>query len=92
MNLTATSRKDVHFIKADVSNWTELSAFFAQVRHFTGRIDHVYANAGYSQKYDLWGSTFDDDGQLAEPSTATLDVTLKGTIYSTSCVFQSTDL
>lgn len=73
----------MRFVKADVSKWDELSAFFAFAKHYAGRIDQVYANAGYAQSSSIWDDVIDDDGKLVEPELTTMDVTLKGVIYST---------
>lgn len=72
----------MRFVKADVSKWDDISAFFALVKHYAGRIDQVYANAGFAQKSSIWDDVVDESGKLAEPELATMDVTLKGAIYS----------
>ena len=69
-------------MKADVSKWDELSAFFAFVKHYAGRIDQVYANAGYVQQTTIWDDVVDEHGKLAAPDLSTMDVTLTGTLYS----------
>lgn len=65
-----------------MTNWDSLSGFFGFVKHYAGRIDIVFANAGYVQKASPWDDVVDENGKLLEPDMATLDVTLKGVIYS----------
>ena len=72
----------VHFIRADVSSFLSLAAFFAAVHKTAGHIDLVFANAGVIQPSSIWDDDFSPEGDLLEPSLFTLDVTLKGIIFT----------
>ena len=72
----------MHFIRADVSSFLSLAAFFAAVQRTAGHIVLVFANAGVIQPTSIWDDELSPDGDLLEPSLLTLDVTLKGVIFT----------
>jgi len=72
------SNASFSFFKADISNWDELAAVFAQIHQEQGRIDVVMANAGISKEPRL----IVDEETPSKPALHTLDVNLIGTVYT----------
>ncbi|KAF5024353.1 hypothetical protein F66182_3583 [Fusarium sp. NRRL 66182] len=68
------------FVKTDVAIWADLLALFKTAKETYGRIDHVFANAGIGPRADYLSTQVDDNGDLVEPSSQLLDVSLKGVI------------
>ncbi|GKU08040.1 trans-carveol dehydrogenase [Fusarium langsethiae] len=68
------------FVKMDVTIWRDLLSLFRKATEIHGRVDHVFANAGIGPRADYLTLQVDQDGELMEPSTQTLDVNLKGVI------------
>ncbi len=71
-------------MKVDVLIWKELRGLFKSTRAKHGRIDFVFANAGMGEFQNAFDDTFDEDGELAEPSLAVIDVNLKSVALSES--------
>jgi NAD(P)-dependent dehydrogenase (short-subunit alcohol dehydrogenase family) len=70
------------FVRCDTTSWTDLKAAFglALAQGGTGRIDIAIANAGVSEEYDYFADTYDDKGELLEPSFGVLDVNFRGVV------------
>lgn len=66
------------FIQTDVTSWAQLNNLFKQTKAQHSRIDHVFLNAGLGPRTDYLATDVDENGDLKEPSTALLDVSLKG--------------
>ncbi|KAL1983962.1 hypothetical protein VTN96DRAFT_9736 [Rasamsonia emersonii] len=67
------------FHQCDVSSWESQAAAFEEVYHAQGRIDHVFANAGITEKGKL---IVKDEEKPSKPELVTLNVNLVGVIYS----------
>ncbi|KAL1970198.1 hypothetical protein VTN77DRAFT_5358 [Rasamsonia byssochlamydoides] len=67
------------FHQCDVSSWESQAAAFEEVYAQQGRIDHVFANAGITEKGKL---IVKDEEKPEKPDLATLNVNLVGVIYS----------
>ena len=80
--MASSFSSNVQFIQADVSDFASLALFFSIVHKEAGHIDLVFANAGVIQQSSPWDDDFSADGELKEPSLLTLDVTLKGVIFT----------
>ncbi len=65
----------LEFIKCDQSSWKDLSAAFKHAQN----VDIAIANAGVSEERNYFDDTFDEQGNLLEPSRAVIDVNLVGT-------------
>ncbi|KAK7414012.1 hypothetical protein QQX98_007123 [Neonectria punicea] len=72
------------FVKTNVAVWAELVALFKEAKKVYGSIDHVFANAGVGPRTDYLATEVDDNGDLKEPSSVLLDVSLTGVINTTT--------
>ncbi|KAM0364079.1 hypothetical protein ACHAO7_010069 [Fusarium culmorum] len=72
------------FVKTDVTVWEDLLVLFEEAFKIEGRIDHVFVNAGIGPRTNYLATDVDQDGKLIEPSSATLDVNLKGVINTST--------
>ncbi|KAF2753077.1 short chain dehydrogenase reductase [Pseudovirgaria hyperparasitica] len=70
------SHLNIIFHVVDISDWAQLRDKFAEI----GRIDYAFANAGVTEETNYFADTFDDKGNLLEPSNRILDVNFKGPI------------
>lgn len=69
------------FHSANVAEWQDLVKVFKAALELHGRVDHVFANAGIGPKTNyVSGIELDDNGDPKEPTSAVLDVNLKGAI------------
>ncbi|KAK8137144.1 hypothetical protein PG984_005084 [Apiospora sp. TS-2023a] len=69
------------YVPTDIRVWGDLVQLFRRAIKVHGRVDHVFASAGFPSLDDCFSSlSLDADGELQEPSHAVLDVNLKGTI------------
>lgn len=66
----------VKFITCDQTSWNDLRSAFKNV----GKVDIAVANAGISEIQNYFDDTFDEQGDLLEPSRAVIDVNLVGTL------------
>lgn len=66
------------FVQTDVANWAQLNALFRKTKETYGRVDHVFANAGLGPRADYLATEVGENGDLKEPSSALMDVSLKG--------------
>ena len=80
--MASSFSSNVHFIKADVSDFASLASCFSVIHKEAGHLDLVFANAGVIQQNSPWDDDFTADGELKEPALLTLDVTLKGVIFT----------
>jgi NAD(P)-dependent dehydrogenase (short-subunit alcohol dehydrogenase family) len=79
----ASTDDNFTFVHTDVSEYVSVVALFATAYASYARIDHVISNAGLVEIGQLF-ATGDSDELIREPpSTAVLDVNLKGTIFVT---------
>ncbi|KAI8627599.1 putative 15-hydroxyprostaglandin dehydrogenase [Xylariaceae sp. FL1651] len=76
----AVNSAQFNFCKADVTVWKDLLELFKTTIARHGRIDHVYANAGITPRTNYVDIELDDNGDPKEPTSAVLDVNLKGVI------------
>ena len=67
------------FNQCDISDWDSLAAAFKRIYQERGRIDIVVANAGITEQGKL---VVTHEEQPQKPNVRTVDVNLKGTIYS----------
>lgn len=72
------------FRKTDVTSWTELSALFQTADQLYGKINHVFANAGISNRTTFLEDKVDENGMPCEPNLQVLDINLKAVIYTTT--------
>lgn len=72
----------VDFLKTDVTVWRELLQLFKLAKTKYGHVDIVFANAGIVELTNPFEDTFDNEGELAEPSLAVIDINLKSVITS----------
>ena len=63
-----------------MTKWSDLLALFKKTKEVHGRVDHVFANAGITNRADYLATDLDENGDLKEPSLESLDVNLKGAI------------
>lgn len=68
------------FHHTDVTSWADLTALFKRTKDLHRRIDHVFANAGISPRTNYLTLEVDDDGELKEPQSPTIEVNMKGAI------------
>ncbi|KAI1195697.1 short chain dehydrogenase [Nemania serpens] len=69
------------FQNGNVAEWQHLVEIFKTALELHGRVDHVFANAGIGPSTDyVSGIELDKNGDPREPTSATLDVNLKGVI------------
>lgn len=66
------------FVQTDVTSWAQLTALFKKTKAQHARIDHVFLNAGLGPRTDYLATDVDENGDLKEPPTTLLDVSLKG--------------
>ena len=67
---------NVEFLQCDQTSWNDLRSAFRHV----GKLDIAVANAGISEVENYFDDTFDEQGDLLEPSRAVIDVNLVGTL------------
>ncbi|ORY66217.1 short chain dehydrogenase reductase [Pseudomassariella vexata] len=70
------SLKTIQYIKCDISQWSDLSAAFAQV----GPVHIAIANAGVGEDGSYLTDLYDENGNLLEPTYTVVDVNLRGTL------------
>ena len=80
LNTSTTSHPNFTFQQANVTKWTDLMALFKIAYEKHGQINHVYPNAGISNKANYLEDKFDDQGELLEPDHLVFDINLKAVI------------
>lgn len=65
-----------HYIKTDVTSWTDLASLFRKVIDDHGKIDVAFANAGISPKANYLQLASKDNGDLIEPTRLCLEINL----------------
>ncbi|KAI1325884.1 short chain dehydrogenase reductase [Xylariaceae sp. FL0255] len=76
---------NLYFHQSDVSNWVDLRSTFDAI----GPVDFVFANAGVTERPNFFEDTFDDAGQLAEPSRELMNVNLNGVLFTVKLAWNS---
>lgn len=71
-----TLPEGAHFFKCDISKWAELTAAFSTVTP----IHIAIANAGQGEDGSYLNDTYDERGNLLEPSYNVIDTNLRGTL------------
>ncbi|KAL1610008.1 hypothetical protein SLS60_001673 [Paraconiothyrium brasiliense] len=71
------------FINTDVTKYDAVVDLFATASAVHGRIDHAISNAGLVEIGQMFATGESDDAIREPPTTAVLDVNLKGTIFVT---------
>ncbi|GAA6037208.1 hypothetical protein JCM8097_008621 [Rhodosporidiobolus ruineniae] len=74
-------------IKCDVTKWEDQVKMFRHGVNTFGHIDVVVANAGISEPHPLMDLTEGEDGEPQEPKMTTLDVNVKGVMYTIKLAF-----
>lgn len=68
---------------ASVTEWNELRNVFEWTDNKFGRIDVVLSSAGVTERPGFDDATYDAQGKLQPPNLSTLDINLKGSLYTT---------
>lgn len=68
--------QNLHASICNIASWKELSAAFARI----GRVDIAISNAGVSQECDYFADTFDEEGNLEEPTYNVLEVNFRAVL------------
>ncbi|KAL1961704.1 hypothetical protein VTN77DRAFT_1308 [Rasamsonia byssochlamydoides] len=78
-------RKRARYVRANVTVWAEMVDLFETAREAfnNGRIDIAIANAGLMERTNFLDENLDEEGKLAEPNYAVVDVNLKGALNTT---------
>ncbi|GAA6009499.1 hypothetical protein JCM10207_003804 [Rhodosporidiobolus poonsookiae] len=78
---------EVTSLDVDVSKWADQVALFEHAEQKYDRIDIVFANAGIYERGNLLESKTTAEGKLEEPTLETLDVDVRGSIYTSKLAF-----
>jgi NAD(P)-dependent dehydrogenase (short-subunit alcohol dehydrogenase family) len=81
-HVTDKQNSNVTATKGSVTIWSDQLKLFETAQDKYGAIDIVYANAGIDETAGTFIDSFDSNGKLEEPSLKTLDVSLKGAIFT----------
>lgn len=73
------------YVQTNVASWTDLTTLFKKAKEQYGRVDCVFANAGIGPRANYLAIETDENGDLKEPSTEVLDVSLKA-VVNTACL------
>jgi NAD(P)-dependent dehydrogenase (short-subunit alcohol dehydrogenase family) len=76
---------NLHFHRCDVSIWVDLRTTFDAI----GPADLVFANAGVTEKPHFFDDSYDDAGQLQEPSRELVDVNQNGVLFTVKLAWSS---
>jgi NAD(P)-dependent dehydrogenase (short-subunit alcohol dehydrogenase family) len=71
-------------LKTNVLVWKELLGLFKFAQAKYGQVDLVFANAGIPETLNAFEDVYDENGDLAEPPLAVVDVNLKSVALSES--------
>jgi NAD(P)-dependent dehydrogenase (short-subunit alcohol dehydrogenase family) len=69
------------FVNTEVTQYDSVVNLFSTAFATHGRIDHAISNAGIVEVGQLFATGDSDDAIKEPPSTAVLDVNLKGTVF-----------
>jgi NAD(P)-dependent dehydrogenase (short-subunit alcohol dehydrogenase family) len=80
----ASELSGVKFVKCDVTKWDDQTRLFREAVAFssTGKVSYVVANAGISRQDQVFARP-EPDQEPAEPDLKTMEVNIKGTLYTT---------
>lgn len=72
------------FVQCNVTKWEDQTLLFREAAKFSpsGKVSYVVANAGVAPKDDVF-SFSGKDQEPVEPNLSTIDINLKGTLYTT---------
>lgn len=88
LNASPTEHPNFTFQRVNVTKWTELRELFKTAADKHGRIDHVYANAGISNKANYLEERLDESGELMEPDHLVFDINLKAVVNTAYLAIQ----
>jgi NAD(P)-dependent dehydrogenase (short-subunit alcohol dehydrogenase family) len=76
------THQNLTFHRTDVTSWPDLISLFKKAKsiHPSGKINHVFANAGITSHANYLAEALDSNGDLLEPTSKTLDINLKACI------------
>lgn len=74
--------QQIHFVKCNVTSWGDQTRLFREAESFspTHQIHYVVANAGIIRRDEVF--EFSRQGEPTEPELSTIDVNIKGTLYT----------
>ncbi|KAJ9651279.1 hypothetical protein H2198_009433 [Neophaeococcomyces mojaviensis] len=79
----AQGQDHVQFVKVDVTDYEQQAKAFVETWARWGRLDFVFANAGFGDKQDFYAQAEERaDGSPAKPNISVIDVCLLGVVYS----------
>ncbi|KAL8243558.1 hypothetical protein R6Q59_009816 [Mikania micrantha] len=87
LNTIPITHDNLTFHSTNVILWADLINLFAVAHSKHGRIDHVFANAGISNRANYLDLQTDSSGQLVEPNTLTYDINLRGVVNASALAF-----
>lgn len=78
--LVSEFSKQIHFVQCDVTSWNDQNRLFREAELFspTNEIHYVVANAGIIRKDEVFAYS----EEPTEPELSTIDVNIKGTLYT----------
>lgn len=82
LNPGSLAHQNLTFHRTDVTSWPDLISLFKQAKSTSpsGKINHVFANAGITSHANYLSEALDSNGDLLEPTSKTLDINLKACI------------
>ncbi|KAF2103454.1 NAD(P)-binding protein [Rhizodiscina lignyota] len=84
LNAIPLEHTNLSFTITDVTSWKSLTSLFKHAVQHRPIIDHVFANAGIGARADYLAENLDENGDLLEPTYATLDVNLRGMLNTST--------
>ncbi|KPI34541.1 Diacetyl [(S)-acetoin forming] [Cyphellophora attinorum] len=73
------SADQVVFVEVNISDWTSQTQLYEETKATFGRIDVVFANAGFGEQAPSLNSM---PVELVQPDTSVIDVCFRGTLFS----------
>jgi NAD(P)-dependent dehydrogenase (short-subunit alcohol dehydrogenase family) len=81
LNPGSLTHENLTYHRTDVTSWPDLISLFKQAKAtHSGKINHVFANAGITSHANYLSEALDEAGDLLEPTSKTLDINLKACI------------
>ncbi|GAA5852853.1 hypothetical protein JCM9279_006204 [Rhodotorula babjevae] len=74
-------------LATDVTSWESQVALFDRAVETYGQIDVVVANAGVFEMGTFLDDEVDADGKLTKPDFSTIDINVRGTLYTSRLAF-----